>query len=117
MFSIYSLHFLCLVMENKTLLFTHTHIPHTHTRLGTSKLKKKKKNPGERLIKSSSLAAKVIGLGKATEEVKQHGMLSFQTHKRTRKHGLLIAQSRQICGVIGKIILTMKLEDLSPISL
>ena len=46
-------------------------------------------------MKSSSLAAKVIGLGKATDEVKQHGMLSFPTHKRTRKHGLLITHSRQ----------------------
>ena len=46
-------------------------------------------------MKSSSLAAKVIGLGMATDEVKQHGMLSFPTHKRTRKHGLLITHSRQ----------------------
>lgn len=68
-------------------------------------------------MKSSSLAAKFIGLGKATDEVKQHGILYFPTYKRTRKDGLLITQSRQICGVIRKIILMMKLEDLSLISL
>lgn len=42
---------------------THTHTLHTHTRLVTSKLKKKYKNPGERLMKSSSSAAKFIGFG------------------------------------------------------
>ena len=68
-------------------------------------------------MKSSSLAAKVIGFGKATDEVKQHGILYFPTHKRTRKDGLLITQSRQICGVMGKIILTMNLEVISPTSL
>ena len=41
-------------------------------------------------MKSYSLAGKVIGFGKATDEVKQHGILYFPTHKRTRKDGLLI---------------------------